>query len=63
MKIMNKIEKFYFLIAAASAVISIILMLDESVFGATTSGMATIFSIIAIGLFAKRKRLEIEKKF
>ena len=57
---MKNIEKFYFLIALVAAATATILMLNGHIFGESTVGIATVLTIFAVTLFAKRRRLHDE---
>ena len=58
--IMKNIEKLYLLVASAAAATAVFLMLNGSIFGETTTGIATVLTIIAISLFANRRRIHSE---
>ena len=57
---MKNIEKLYLLVAFAVATTAAILMFNGSIFGEMTTGMATVLTIFAITLFAKRRRMQSE---
>jgi hypothetical protein len=58
--IMKNIEKLYLLVASAAATTAVLLMLNRSIFGETTTGIATVLTIIALTLFANRRRIHAE---
>jgi hypothetical protein len=53
---MKNIEKIYFLVGLTVAATAAILMFNGSIFGEKTIGMATVLTIFAISLLAKRSR-------
>ena len=53
---MKNIEKLYFLVGLIVAAIAAFLMFNGSIFGENTTGIATVLTIFAISLIAKRSR-------